>query len=444
MAELRFSQEWLSAGNDDPETRDTTALLGIHVDDICLTRNEDLWSRTVRDTVLVSAYPLALWFASSWWRLNWEPLPRPGIRPTLDWRMAHELGAANHGFVWPRILFASEGEAINIWAAAENTAGQSVTYLGNLDGPRSVGRIDFQRAIDNFVNAVLRRLDALGHPDTDLAGLWTVLSEDRSDPAAERKRRLEAQLGFDPEECPDATMAQAMEFQNRLGDAAMSELAPVYGRNEKDAMLAGIAELFTLHGLQGQMQLPLLNTGDQHSGRLPWQEGVDAARHLRMHIGNQKEPITDATLHALLGFGNKQAVQWSAGSRHPAAVARPIDGRQGAFEFIPRKRHPLARRLEFSRFIGDYLRGVTGGNQWLASTDLSTSRQKYQRAFAAEFLCPIDALMEFLDEDFSEPALEEAAEQFGVSEQTVGSLLMNNGYLRPPFQGFELPYPLAA
>ena len=101
MAELRFSHDWLSAGADGPVFRDTSAQFAIYLDDTCLTRNEDIWSKTVRDTVLVSTYPLALWFASSWWRLNWEPLLKPGPRPSLDWRMAHELGAANHGFVWP-------------------------------------------------------------------------------------------------------------------------------------------------------------------------------------------------------------------------------------------------------------------------------------------------------------------------------------------------------
>lgn len=30
-----------------------------YVDNICLTRNQDLWAETVRDKVFVSAYPLA-------------------------------------------------------------------------------------------------------------------------------------------------------------------------------------------------------------------------------------------------------------------------------------------------------------------------------------------------------------------------------------------------
>jgi len=65
---------------------------------------------------------------------------------------------------------------------------------------------------------------------------------------------------------------------------------------------------------------------------------------------------------------------------------------------------------------------------WLVTADLSTARQKFQRAFAAEFLCPIRSLIGFLDDDFSESAIEDAASHFSVSERTVESLLMNNGY----------------
>ena len=63
------------------------------------------------------------------------------------------------------------------------------------------------------------------------------------------------------------------------------------------------------------------------------------------------------------------------------------------------------------------------------SSDLTTARQKRQRSFAAEFLCPIDALVAFLNGNYSESAQEEAAENFQVSEKTVETLLINHGYV---------------
>lgn len=61
--------------------------------------------------------------------------------------------------------------------------------------------------------------------------------------------------------------------------------------------------------------------------------------------------------------------------------------------------------------------------------------------FAAEFLCPIDTLVDVLKGDYSESAQEEAAEHFKVSEKTVGSLLANHGYIERVEP--QLPYRLA-
>lgn len=442
MTELRFSHDWLSAGVDGPAFRHTSAQFAIYLGDNCLTRNEDIWSKTVRDSVLVSTYPLAMWFASSWWRLNWEPLPKPGVRPSLDWRMTHELGAANHGFVWPRILFASDGEVINVWAAAASPHGQSVNYLCGLEGPQVVDIGDFQRSVDNFISAVLNRLTAMGLHDSELAALWKLILEDRADRSTSRIRRLEAQMGFDPEECPAEVITQALKLQDQMGDSAMSELAPIYGRRDDGAALGEIAELGSTEGIRGRPQIAPSDLGPVRTKTVPWQKGVEAARQLRAHIGNADEPIDNATLLGLLGLTEHQVDHWSASSRHPAAVAMPVD--HNCLNFVPRKRHRLAKRFEFSRFLGDHLREPEGSAHWLASTDLATSRQKYQRAFAAEFLCPIRSLVEFLGDDFTESAFEEAAFRFGVSEQTVESLLANNGYLAAPFYGLEMPYRLAA
>jgi len=62
---LSLDIDWLTSGNDSPEIRQTMGLLGLKVGNISLTRNADTWSQTIRDTVLVSAYPLAAWLASS-------------------------------------------------------------------------------------------------------------------------------------------------------------------------------------------------------------------------------------------------------------------------------------------------------------------------------------------------------------------------------------------
>lgn len=440
MAGLHFSLQWLLAGSDQPALRHTSAQLGLYVDDVCLTRNEDVWSRTVRDSVLLSAYPLALWLASSWWRLNWEPLPPLGRQPSHDWRMAHEVGAADHGFVWPRVLFASDGEAISVWAAPTSTQGQSVRYLTGLDGPRSVALADFQQRVRELIQTVINRLDATDCAATDLASLWILLQEDQADPEAQRRRRLEAELGFDPEECPEHVLAAALTWQQRMGMSAFSELAPVFGAEDSNVGLSDIEQLVGADGVVGEPEVSSAQVEPLSNGA-PWQRGVHAARQLRVHLGNLSGPVRDKELTGLLGLPAEQVTDWKFSERHPVAVAMPIGNSRG-LKFVTRKKHPAARRFEFARFVADRLQQTNGATDWLASTDLATSRQKYQRAFAAEFLCPIEALVDFLRGDYSEAAFEEAADHFRVGEQTVESLLVNNGYIAPPSTYWRqgLPY----
>jgi Zn-dependent peptidase ImmA (M78 family) len=66
----------------------------------------------------------------------------------------------------------------------------------------------------------------------------------------------------------------------------------------------------------------------------------------------------------------------------------------------------------------------------LPATGVYTQRQKFQRAFAQEFLCPFMALREFLGKDRpDDEAIEEAASHFQVSPLLIRSALVNKGIL---------------
>lgn len=427
---LDLKLDWLVAGSDVPELRQSMAMLELCVGDTKLTQHEDLWSQTVRDAVLVSAYPLAQWIAASWWRLNWEPLPSHIVRPRTDWRMAHELGAANHGFVWPQIMFASDCEVMQVWAVPSGAVpNQSVRYLNGLSEPACIELSDFRRSMSGFIEAVICRLDAVGVSDSDLAQLWAILQEEQADPESARYRQIEAEMGFDPDECPEEIMRQALSLDASIGTSTLTELAPIYGRTDSGTALELIEKMRAGDGIIGTPRSDVLKAHPRSSTKhAPWRQAVDDARALRQTIGNSSLPVNDQTLYELLGLSTQAMEQWSPASlRSSVGVAIPEKGAQ--FKFMPRKRHPVARRFELSRFLGDYLQCGTGNGGWLTSTDLGTARQKYQRAFAAEFLCPIGGLRDYLQDDFTESALEDAAENFHVSPETVRSMLANNGMI---------------
>lgn len=445
MSDIAFVCDWLTTGQDSQESRATAAQLTLRVGDLSLTQNEDVWSRTVRDSALVSAYPLALWLAGSWWRLNYEPLPIQRVSPSLDWRMGHEMGAANHGYVWPQVVFASDGEAIHIWAVPSRPGSrQSIRYLTGLPAPRAVTLVDFQIAVDEFIDGVLSRLHAMDYAPTDLTKLWRLVQEDRAVPEAARERRIEAQMGYDPQECPKQIMDEALALESRMGASALSELTPIFGRRNSGTDLEEIFKLADADGLLGKPNVAVSAVREAHTAGLPWQRAVAAATRLRSHLQIGEGPIDDATLYELLGLSAQTVTEWMPPTRNQVGLAVPTQS--GNLKFVPRKRHPTAKRFEFCRFLGDYMKvgSESASLPWLASTELATSRQKYQRAFAAEFLCPISSLTTFLNGDFSESAIEEATSHFEVSERTVESLLINNGYIAPRIFNIGLPYPLAA
>jgi len=88
-----------------------------------------------------------------------------------------------------------------------------------------------------------------------------------------------------------------------------------------------------------------------------------------------------------------------------------------------------SRRFASGRLLGDHLH-YSNSERLIPATDAKTSRQQFQRAFAQEFLCPFDALVEKInttqpgDDDIAE-----AAAHFEVSPRMVLTTLVNKGEL---------------
>ena len=419
MSELLFIPAWKSTGERVAHIRDSSAFLTMRLGQVAITRNEDIWSRTVSDSVLVSTYPLAMWLATCWWRLNHEPMQ--SANPAVDWRMAHEMGAANQGYVWPQVLFATDNEQMQVRVSASKPkTEQSVRYLS--EAFVSLPLQAFQQAVTDFIETVILRLNAMACPGTELESLWNLVKEDRADVQQARLRTLEAALGYDPEECPEELLQEALRFGRAAGDATLTELAPLCGKLGGAKPFDFLRDLSLGPGMEGKPCWRDLSMAPKSSPLAPpWSRAVDLAQTLRQKLGLGEAKITNEVLHGLLGLQKAAAIP---GGYSKGAAGLGIPQSSGKMKFIARKQHPLAKRFELSRFIADL---VYSGKEsaWLASTDLFTARQKFQRAFAAEFLCPIQALTQFLGGDFSESGMEAAAEHFEVSERTVEALLTN-------------------
>lgn len=429
MAE-RFSLElaWLPSAQGLKEDQLTAAALRIAFPDGIATRVRDMWSQTVLDSVHVSAYPLALWFASSWWRLRWEPRTGPY---STDWLMSHDMRAAGHGFIWPPLRFESDGEIIEALYRPDSRAKEPVRYLGRFTA--TIAASEFERSIDDFVGRVLERLMNAGMPQTELRHLWNEVMEERHHPEITARRRLEAQLGFDPDEAPDQIFTRLATLVTEAGQDAVSEIAPALEKNDLSASLAQTIEIAHSPGIRVRIS-PDRGFVDQrrhdYEAAVPWERGRLLAQDARSSWSLSGDSLKDEELSQILEIPSSVFDTVKAQSATMGLAVRKNGELSLHFRGEPRYSPRVARysrRFECARFIADDLLAVN--DRWLPATDTPTARQKMQRAFAAEFLCPIESLKGYLKGDYSEERIKDAAVHFAVPTVLVKSQLANHGLI---------------
>ena len=114
-------------------------------------------------------------------------------------------------------------------------------------------------------------------------------------------------------------------------------------------------------------------------------------------------------------------------SNRTACIAFAL-GENGGSRTALRASRPTGRRFELARLLADRLL-FDEDDRLHPATRTYTYRQKMQRAFAGEFLCPIGSLTGYLAGDHSDDAKEDAADRFRVSPLAVTTLLVNNGLI---------------
>ena len=419
----RFSIDyaWLPREYGDEVERVTLAEIDIRFGERSATTLEDLLGKTVRSSARLSAIRLAEWFAYNWWRLCWEPQDY-----TLSWRLSHKVSNVGSGYVWPDLAFSSDWSSVRVRARhTEGWVGEPIRYLE--DFTTHIGFNEFEKGIEAFIDGVVLRLsDTLGTP-TDLGELWDQVNYERRDSKLSEARILEACMGYDPDEAPCGLIDRLHKAEDCHGRDAIREVAVV----SKDQTLDHIEALREREASQNSVVLPEYDKVRNHirtqtdSFDVPWRRARDAARIARENwqlTGRVDTP----TLSQMFGIHEGKILK--SDSLSPLTVG-VRDDRPDQFGFLSNRRHPQARRFAFARLVADHLTAYDN-ERLLPATDSKTARQKFQRAFAQEFLCPIEELKSRFDVEAPyDDAIDEAAEYFEVSPRLVETALVNNGVL---------------
>ena len=347
---FEISVDWLGRDSMDPLERVTAAEIGIVLPDgRSLTKIEDTFAQTVRRTARLSAHELVSWFVANWWRLRWET-----FADTPAWRMAHHMAAAGGGFVWPDIVFASDGRDVQV--SARPTAGAAFEPIICLTGGEvAIDAEAFERAVDRFVDLTVARLCTVGLEKAELVRAWREIQDERRDPDMSDYRRLEAISGFDPDEAPVALMDERLALARDWGTEAVEDVV---------AALPPGATVDLRHVLESARRTTwpavvpeaagLSAMGSILDRAAPWTLGYRLADELRQRCGLGVDPIDNGRMAKLFGFpANTTTTDIAA---QPVPIAFRAAGSVDNLDIHLSTSGLNARRFQFMRLIGGHLR----------------------------------------------------------------------------------------
>jgi hypothetical protein len=399
------------------------AAVRLRANDQIMTQLFDPEEGRVRDHFRTSAVKLAFWFGENWWRLRYEPITDERA-PPIDWRLRHEMNSGSGGSVWPALMIYGVGSRVIVSPSVGRQAGvDSIRYLA--DRPVSVAAEAYEIGVDALFRAVL---DSCAHHQDAraLGALIERLRIERDDEGVAAWRRLEACLGFDPEQAPDQVINRLIALEDAVGEATIEEAAvAVQGIEAPIALERALDASRASHVVVDFAAMRDSDGLDLHH-IAPWHAGQLAAEHLR-RVLNLPEVVSWRDLGDMLATRSDQLAMAPAtayGMAYSTKIGDAADRAKLGLRFRPQ----ADRRFEIGCFIGDDIWSRGHGVGIVAKS--KTDRQKFQRAFAQSLFCPMGPLSEIVNlARPTEVQMDRAGRRFGVRPSVVKAMLTNRGYL---------------
>ena len=397
--------------------------LRIRLGDACLTRLVRRGSNAPDDWLEAPPVPLAFWFVDNWWRIRWEPTPHGDLNAV--WRLAHHLSSVGARYHWPNVSIWGEGSRVGVAVHADaNNLKPSLKFVAK---PRLdyVPSSSIEDAIDRFVRAVL---ESVGDASDGLGTEYRQLQSERTEPSVAACRKLEAMLGFDPDDAPDGLVARLEALLAQYGSEPLEEAALAHQGKRAAEALDNCIHAAKSSNVLVRSPLPVETIADpayidRSSFQPPCLLGVDAANQMRDRLGVPPGPLRNPRLSEIVGT-NVDHLQTKRRSTFSIPYALRLREETGS-RLALRSAWSHTRRFELCRSLGDII--------WSRDDDMGplfaakSERQKFQRAFAQGLLCPFDDLRAYINTDEpGEDDIHAAARHFHVSERLIEATLVNN------------------
>ena len=429
-ANMSINPNWHDRKEAEGEEYSCLANIFIGTDTLCFSTGYDPETKEEDHAPLLSAFFMAEWMAWNWWRLRWEGVKND---QNSDWGFAHRMASIGHGYIWPNITIASDLHRIII-KADPNPDKIEFHYIA--DEIMIMPVATFETMATDFITKTIKRLDESGCADTNLHMIWHELKEEKQDPEMRQIRKIEAILGYEPDEMPPIIAKQYLKDQAILGEAAIDEMLAAHAAGTARLYYNEIKILADTNGRNITNAIKPINALPINPAQNnPKDIGNQLACDLRGQIDNEAQPLDNKILADMLG--TKSDIIDTHESNHTPISFCLNDHAKHTKLVFKSTRYITGRRFELARLLGAKIiqEKINAQNEidFSPVTKTYTWTQKAQRAFAAELLCPHNALLEFFESNLSDYhhdyQQKKAAKYFGVSPLTIRTILVNHGYL---------------
>lgn len=369
------------------------------------------------ESVTVPTVYLAEGIAADWWRILGG---RDQEFPISKYRT---------GYILPRLTFSCDGSVFQVTGqeAFYENPGLRFQYPGSQDLPRT----EAEKELSKFVEDTIEKLSQKGITDSEVAFQWSRVSESRQDPEESSFCEAAGALGVDPYSIDEADATFIMEAGLIFRGEPLSDfLAGVKDttRNQRKETLSSVKQAIDSTGagsclpdLAHASKVVDPSLRGRRPGEGAWAPGYRSARAFRNAIGvSDRGPLTSLSMVSDK-LGNK-AFEFARGL---SGVDALVSRQDNIHIHLQNTTHVIGyewtNNFNFARGVGDVvcfpesepsvLNGLPG-----------TERQAMGRAFAAEFLAPVDTVLDLSKRGKSDY---EIATALNVSPRVVGHQIEN-------------------
>ena len=389
---MRFSAEWVDgARNVNAEERATLCDLQIFVGN----ENACVWyDPTTRETyqhVTIPAVHLAEGIASDWWMIFGS---RDRSHPILPYRT---------GFALPNLAFKFDGEAFEVAADPLSSENPQLRFWPT--GSAALSRQEAELALSKFIERVVAKLAGDGVRNSEAELCWSRVSQSREDTDESAFCEAAGALGADPYDISEA----AASFIEAAGDLFSAEtliefLAGVssVSHSTRLEILASVKQAET--SAADYSRLPALHEVADAisaataiaSGERVWAPSYRAARAFRQSMGIPGDAIFSSpeAIAKLLGGNN---FRYAGGLSGVSAVVSHVDNDIRIYLRKLGDKTIWAENFAFARAIGTVM-CFPDTQRSVVNALHGAERQASGRAFAAEFLAPVERVLDMCDD----------------------------------------------